>query len=79
MGIVKGYYLVVDYVKLGYDISVFLGIYLDKSFLYDDVFMELEKIFEVVGVYYMMGLYNIFVKIVCKDMWYLREVLYDKI
>jgi len=37
MGIVRGYKLDVDYAKLGYDIIAFLGIYLDKSSLYDEV------------------------------------------
>ncbi len=78
-GIVKGYHLVVDHAKLGYDISAFLGIYLDKSSLYDDVSTELEKIPEVVGAHYTTGLYNIFAKIVCKDTRHLREVLHDKI
>jgi Lrp/AsnC family transcriptional regulator for asnA, asnC and gidA len=64
---------------LGYDISAFLGIYLDKSSLYDDVSNELEKIPEVVGAHYTTGLYNIFAKIVCRDTTHLREVLHDKI
>ena len=71
--------MVVDHAKLGYDISAFLGIYLDKSSLYDDVSNELEKIPEVVGAHYTTGLYNIFAKIVCRDTTHLREVLHDKI
>lgn len=78
-GIVKGYHLVIDYTKLGYDISAFLGIYLDKSSLYDDVSNELEKIPEVVGAHYTTGYYNIFAKIVCRDTTHLKEVLHDKI
>ena len=78
-GIVKGYNLTVDYSKLGYDICAFLGIYLDKSSLYDDVALELEKIPEIVGAHYTTGLYNIFAKIVCRDTDHLREVLHDKI
>lgn len=78
-GIVKGYHLSVDPSKLGYDICAFLGIYLDKSSLYDDVAMELEKIPEIVAAHYTTGLYNIFAKIVCKDTNHLRDVLHDKI
>ncbi len=78
MGIVKSANLVVDYTKLGYDISAFLGIYLDKSSLYDEVAYQLTKIKEVVGAHYTTGNYGIFVKIVCRDTKHLRQVL-DKI
>jgi Lrp/AsnC family transcriptional regulator, regulator for asnA, asnC and gidA len=78
-GVVKGYNLVVDHTKLGYDISAYLGIYLDKSSLYDDVALELEKIPEVVEAHYTTGLYNIFVRVFCKDTNHLRDVLHDKI
>ncbi|RMF20934.1 MAG: winged helix-turn-helix transcriptional regulator [Bacteroidetes bacterium] len=79
MGVVKGANLVVDYSKLGYDICAFLGIYLDKSSLYDAVAAELEKIPEIVGAHYTTGLYNIFARVVCKDTDHLRDVLHDKI
>ncbi len=78
-GIVKGYNLMVDYNKLGYDICAFLGIYLDKSSLYDDVALELEKIPEIVAAHYTTGGYNIFAQIICRDTDHLREVLHDKI
>ncbi|MCB9054079.1 MAG: Lrp/AsnC ligand binding domain-containing protein [Lewinellaceae bacterium] len=78
-GIVKGYNLTIDYNKLGYDICAFLGIYLDKSSLYDDVAKELEEIPEIVAAHYTTGLYNIFAQIICRDTDHLREVLHDKI
>lgn len=79
MGIVKGAQLVIDYAKLGWDISAFLGIYLDKSSLYEEVSKELEKIPEVVNAHYTTGNYSIFAKIICRDTQHLREVLHDKI
>lgn len=78
-GVVKGYNLAVDYTKLGYDISAFLGIYLDKSSLYENVAAELAKIPEVVAAHYTTGIYSIFAKIVCRDTNHLREVLHDKV
>ena len=78
-GVVKGHQLNVDHNKLGYDIAAFLGIYLDKSSLYDEVALELDKIPEVVGAHYTTGLYNIFAKIICRDTNHLRTVLHDKI
>ena len=78
-GIVKGYNLEVDHSKLGYDICAFLGIYLDKSSLYESVAAKLEDIPEVVSAHYTTGLYNIFTKIICRDTNHLRDVLHDKI
>lgn len=79
LGIVSGASLSVDYTKLGYDISAFLGIYLDKSSLFDQVSDELKKIPEIVGAHYTTGLYSIFVKVVCRDTRHLKNVLHDKI
>ena len=78
-GVVKGYNLDIDPSKLGYDISAFLGIYLDKSSLYHEVAQLLMEIPEIVNIHYTTGIYSIFAKIVCKDTSHLREVLHDKI
>jgi Lrp/AsnC family transcriptional regulator for asnA, asnC and gidA len=79
LGIVKGSQLIIDYTKLGWDISAYLGIYLDKSSLYAEVSKELEQIPEVVSANYTTGNYSIFAKIICRDTGHLREVLHDKI
>jgi Lrp/AsnC family transcriptional regulator for asnA, asnC and gidA len=79
MGIVRGSQLVIDYTKLGWDISAFLGIYLDKSSLYAEVAEQLMRIPEVVNIHYTTGIYSIFARIVCRDTTHLREVLHDKI
>ncbi len=79
LGIVKGSQLLIDYSKIGWDISAFLGIYLDKSSLYADVAKQLEAIPEVVNIHYTTGIYSIFAKIICRDTQHLREVLHDKI
>ncbi len=79
MGIVRGTTLNMDYSKLGYDITAFLGIYLEKSSLYNQVVAELKKVPEVVKIHYTTGNYSIFIKIHCRDTKHLREVLHDKI
>ena len=79
MGIVQGATLKIDYSKLGYDITAFLGIYLEKSHFFDRVATELEKIPEVVSLHYTTGPYSMFARIYCKDTQHLREVLHDKI
>ncbi len=79
LGIVRGASLNINYSKLGYDITAFLGIYLDKSSLYDEVASQLSQIPEIVDAHYTTGLYSMFAKIICKDTNHLRLVLHDKI
>lgn len=79
MGIVRGSSVLLDYHKLGYDVTAFLGIYLDKSSLYDEVVEQIKNIPEVVEANYTTGTYSILAKIVCKDTNHLRLVLHDKI
>ena len=79
MGIVQGTTLNMDYSKLGYDITAFLGIYLERGSLYNEVVDELKKVPEVVKIHYTTGNYSIFIKIHCRDTKHLREVLHDKI
>jgi len=79
LGIVKGAQLVIDYTKLGYDITAFLGIYLQQSSFYDQAAAGLLSIPEVVSLHYTTGNYSMFVKLICKDTQHLREVLHDKI
>ena len=71
--------LKVDYNKLGYDITAFLGIYLEKSNFYDDVSQELGEIPEILEAHYTTGVYSIFAKIICRDTDHLRSIISDKI
>lgn len=77
LGIAKGNRLHVDMKLLGYDITAFVGIYLEKSSLYDTVAKELRKIPEIVRLNYTTGNYSMFIEIVCKDINQLRFVLHD--
>ena len=78
-GIVKGKKLRVDLKSLGYDITAFVGIFLEKSSLYDVVAKDLEKITEIVRLNYTTGNYSMFLEIVCKDINQLRFVLHDEL
>ena len=69
----------VDIKKLGYDVIAFIGIYLEKSSLYDAVARELKKIPEIVRMNYTTGNYSIFIEVVCKDITQLRTVLHDEL
>jgi len=79
LGIVQGKRLAVDLKVLGYDIIAFIGIYLEKSSMYDTVAQALKSIPHVVRVNYTTGNYSMFVEIVCKDIQQLRFVLHDEL
>jgi len=78
-GIVKGKKLSVNIKQLGYDITAFVGIFLEKSSLYDSVAKELENIPEIVRLNYTTGNYSMYIEVVCKDINQLRYVLHDEL
>ncbi len=77
LGIVKGKRLKVDLRPLGFDITAFVGIFLEKSSLYEQVSKELEKIPQIVRLNYTTGNYTMFIEIVCRDIDQLKKVLHD--
>lgn len=77
--VVKGKKLSVDLKSLGYDVIAFIGVYLEKSSLYDTVAKELKKIPQIVRLNYTTGNYSMFAEIVCKDIQELRYVLHDEL
>lgn len=79
MGVVRGSQLLIDYTKIGYDITAFIGIFLKESSLYDEVVKELLKIPEILSMNYTTGNYSIFAKLICKDTQHLMSLLHDKI
>lgn len=79
MGIVKGTKLSVDLKAMGYDVIAFIGIYLEKSSLYDMVVEELKNIPQIVRLNYTTGNYSMFAEIMCKDISQLRYVLHDEL
>jgi len=79
MKIIRSSNLQINPSKVGYDITAFLGVYLEKSSLYDDVVKKLQDISEVIECYYLTGEYNMFVKLLCRDTNHLKDVLHDKI
>ena len=78
-GIVKKIKLEINHEKIGYDLTSFIGIYLEKGSNYNYVINELNKIKEVVEAHYTTGIYSIFAKIICKNTKHMREILNDKI
>lgn len=77
-GIVEKTTLKLNYARLGYDITAFIGIFLEKSALYDKVVAKLKEIQEITSIHYTTGNYSMFVKIHCRDTNHLKAVLHDK-
>jgi Lrp/AsnC family transcriptional regulator for asnA, asnC and gidA len=77
LSIVKGTRLNVNLKTLGFDITAFVGIYLEKSSLYDTVAEDLKKIPGIIRLNYITGNYSMFIEIVCKDILQLRAILHD--
>jgi Lrp/AsnC family transcriptional regulator for asnA, asnC and gidA len=78
-GVVKGTEIVVDSAKIGFDLTAFIGIFMDKGAIYQDVIKQLNAIEEIVEAFYTTGGYSIFLKVVCRNTENLREVLNEKI
>jgi Lrp/AsnC family transcriptional regulator for asnA, asnC and gidA len=78
-GVISGIRYEVDKKRLGYDVIAFIGIYLEKSSLYDQVAKDLQRIPEIIRINYTTGNYSIFAEIVCRDIEQLRSVLHDEL
>lgn len=74
-GIVLGSVLQVNPENLGFDLSAFLGIHLEKGSQYEVVLEALRKIPEVTKAYYTTGAYSIFAKIYCRNTKHLYDLL----
>lgn len=77
MGVIKGKKIIVNLKLLDYDITAFVGIFLEKSSLYDQVAAELQKIPEIIRLNYTTGNYSMYLEIICKDITQLRKILHD--
>lgn len=79
MGIIKGTKLIIDNAKLGYDVCCFIGVYLDKASSFNGAVAELNEIKEIVELHYTTGQYSIFIKVICKSIAHLQNLLLNKI
>jgi Lrp/AsnC family transcriptional regulator for asnA, asnC and gidA len=79
MGVVIGSQLVVNPGVIGFDICAFIGIFLEKGSVYQEVREMMKELPEIVELHYTTGIYSIFAKVLCRDTNHLREVLNEKI
>ena len=79
LGVIRGSTLQIDPQRVGFDITAFLGIYLERGSQYKHAVEQLRKIKEIVELHYCTGSYSIFAKIICQDTQHLRKVLNEDI
>lgn len=79
MGVIKGSNLQINPQLVGFDVTAFLGIYLEKGSQYKHAVEQLKNIPEVVELHYCTGAYSMFAKIICRDTEHLRKVLNEGI
>ena len=65
--------------QLGYDVCCFIGIILKSAKDYPSALAKLESLEEVTEAYYTTGHYSIFIKVMCRSIDALQQVLINKI
>jgi Lrp/AsnC family transcriptional regulator for asnA, asnC and gidA len=66
-GVIKGSRIVVDFTKLGLEVTAFVGINLGSAKDYQTVLPKLKKLKEITEVHYTTGEYSLFVKVVTRS------------
>ncbi len=78
-GVITGSGYFVNSKRLGYQLSAYIGITLEKGNMYEAVSQELEKIPEVVESHFTLGAYSMMVKLYAKNDEHLMRLLNVKI
>jgi len=79
IGVVVGSGYFVNPKMLGYQLTVYVGLTLEKGSMYNDVIRELEKIPEIVESHFMLGNFSLMIKVYAKDDAHLMHLLNAKI
>jgi len=78
-GVITGSKFTIEPKMIGFKTCAYMGIFLDKASMYEDVLEELRKIPEITQCHYTTGNYAIFIKIYTRDNEHLKRVLTDKL
>lgn len=79
LGVITGSEFIINPRSIGLSTCAYMGIYLTKAALYNDVLKQLEQIPEIVECHYTTGEYSLFVKVVTRDNEHLRDILAEKL
>lgn len=78
-GIIVGTRVDINMKQLGFDVCCFICIILKRAKDYHTALKKLDEVDEVVEVYYTTGQYSIFIKVMCRSIDALQDVLINKI
>ncbi len=79
LGIIKGSEYIIDNVKVGYETSAYMGLFLKDPGDFDKVVSALSVIPEVVECHYTTGEYDLFIKLYAKNNQHLLEIIHKKL
>lgn len=74
-GILKSSRFVLSQQALGYNTCAYVGVFLEKASLYNEVIRKIDAIPEIVECHYTTGNYAIFLKVYTRDNQHLMEIL----
>ncbi len=79
LGIIKGSRMILDYPKLGYSVTAFIGLNLHNAGDSSTVLLQLKNMKEIVEVHYTTGSYSLFIKVVLGTTLELKNFLVEKL
>lgn len=79
MGLITGSTLSMDYAKMGWKMTIFLGVFLSEISLFKMVMQKLNEITEVVKIHHVTGKYDIFIKMHARDSNHYKQIYQDEI
>jgi len=79
LGVIVGSTLQLDYSKIGWKMTVFIGVFLREASLYRKVIEALTKVPEVVKIHHSTGKYDIFLKVHARDSLHYRTLFQESI
>jgi len=78
-GVIRGTRVVIDPVRIGYDVCAFVGINLHNARDYKTVLKQLRGVPEILEAHYTTGKYNIFLKVVARSTRGLHDLLIERL
>jgi Lrp/AsnC family transcriptional regulator for asnA, asnC and gidA len=78
-GVIKGSEFLLDYAKVGYETSAYMGIFLKDPNNFEYVVEKLREIPEVVECHYTTGQYDLFIKLHARNNQHLLEIIHSKL
>ncbi|MDA3893475.1 MAG: Lrp/AsnC ligand binding domain-containing protein [Salinivirgaceae bacterium] len=75
MGVITGSEFIINPKSVGLSTCAYMGIYLQKAALFNEVLTKLKEIPEIVECHYTTGEYSLFIKVVTRDNEHLKDIL----